>query len=966
MKNTLFTLMLSFVVSSLLHAGTDHDTTANPLPNANIPRAWLLKSISCSDQDSALQYFSLIFDIVSKIDTSLETKANLFEEMAGFYESNHQYEKALIAYQEALNLYEKKNDQRDIARTLNAIANIHYNRSNFDKALRHYQKALRIFETLGDSLSIAKSLGNIGNIFFLTGELDKALDHYKKVLGIFSHTADSIGMAKSYMNIANVLSSKSKYNQALAYYQKALEIQQQIKDSAGIALTYVNMGTIFESKNEPEKALYYYRKALSFNQRINEKQDMAYIYLAIANLMYKKGKFRECIENARKGLELAIETENIQVQKTALDLLADAYAAQKQYRKALELRNRAIALSDSIFNINKTRTIADIKVKYETEKLEKKILEQQNKLRINELMIAQEKAKNEKQIFQRKLLILGLLISLIFLFIIFYSKRQIQRTNAKLITTNQELADSLEVIKKQSLIIQEKEELFSITFNSANDAIILVDSNEKIILWNKTAEMMFGYTKEEAINQNVHDLVTPEKYKSKASAAFDLLNKSGKKECTNKTVEMEGKTKDGKLFPIELSLSAVKIKNELNVLGIVRDISKRKEDELKLKEVNKQKEILINNIPSGIFYKDIHLRYLEINKSFAMMLGKPAEEIIGKTDRELVSPDLYREYEKTDMQVIQNGKPLLDLVKEHIEGEKRYWISTSKIPYIDTNNTIAGIIGIVRDITKHVENEKAIEESKNKIEEMYRNISDNISYAKHIQNSLLPDKKILDQLLPEYFLFFKPKEMIGGDFYYVNKIQNQLIFAVADCTGHGVSGAMLSILGITFLHEIVNETLNPGEILNLLRTKIKNIFRTFGSSNKNGMDIALCVLDTETYTLRYSGAFNPLLIVRDHEVLEFKPTRNPVGNYYQEKDFQVTTIEIKKNDNLYIFSDGFADQFGGLKGKKFKMKNLKSLFLVIADKPMEEQYKFVSRTFDQWKGNREQIDDIVILGIKFT
>ena len=225
---------------------------------------------------------------------------------------------------------------------------------------------------------------------------------------------------------------------------------------------------------------------------------------------------------------------------------------------------------------------------------------------------------------------------------------------------------------------------------------------------------------------------------------------------------------------------------------------------------------------------------------------------------------------------------------------------------------------------------------------------------------------MLDQLLPEYFLFFKPKETIGGDFYYVNKLKNRVIMAVADCTGHGVSGAMLSILGITFLHEIVNDTLDPGDILNVLRTKIKNIFKTFGSNNKNGMDIALCVLNTDTNTLKYSGAFNPIWIVRDNEVLEYKPTRNPVGVYYEETIFDVTTIEIKKNDTLYMFSDGYADQFGGKKGKKFKKRNLKSLFLIIADKPMEEQYNFVSRTFDEWKGNREQIDDVVILGIKFN
>ena len=394
--------------------------------------------------------------------------------------------------------------------------------------------------------------------------------------------------------------------------------------------------------------------------------------------------------------------------------------------------------------------------------------------------------------------------------------------------------------KEREKTLKESEEKFRKIINSANDAVILIDNNEKIAMWNIAAQKIFGYSEEEILGKNLHDILSPVKYRDAAHNAFALFRKSGKGNAINKTVELEGLRKDGSIFPIELSLSAIKINNKWNAVGIVRDITMRKEYE------------------------------------------------------------------------------------------------------------------------------KAFKEAKSQIEAAHKHITDNINYAKTIQQALLTSDDMMNSYLSDYFVMFMPKDQVSGDFYYVNKFNNHIVFAAADSTGHGVSGGFLTMLGITHLHDIVSrkETDTPSRALNILRRKIKSVFKTFGSENKNGFDIALCAFDTETKKLMYAGANNPLLIIRNNELIEYKATRNPIGFYYNEIDFVNHEIQLEKDDLLYIFSDGYADQFGGPKGKKFMYKKFKNLLLSISSLPMKEQKQELINTFNQWKGLEEQTDDIVILALK--
>jgi serine phosphatase RsbU (regulator of sigma subunit) len=273
------------------------------------------------------------------------------------------------------------------------------------------------------------------------------------------------------------------------------------------------------------------------------------------------------------------------------------------------------------------------------------------------------------------------------------------------------------------------------------------------------------------------------------------------------------------------------------------------------------------------------------------------------------------------------------------------------------------------------------------IEHKNKEITDSIFYAKKIQEAIMPSSSFINELFPESFVLFKPKDIVSGDFYWATQKNNKILIAAADCTGHGVPGAFMSMLGNDNLNEIVidRNTLEPNEILNGARLGIIKALKQKGESgeNKDGMDIAMLVYDRENLKLEYSGANNPLYIIRKnshspflgysynivqdrYSLLEIKGNKFPVGIYINNElpPFTSHTLQLEKGDTFYIFSDGFADQFGGEAGKKFKYNKLKELLLSIQELPLPEQSRVLEDTFYNWKGNLEQVDDVLLIGMR--
>lgn len=280
---------------------------------------------------------------------------------------------------------------------------------------------------------------------------------------------------------------------------------------------------------------------------------------------------------------------------------------------------------------------------------------------------------------------------------------------------------------------------------------------------------------------------------------------------------------------------------------------------------------------------------------------------------------------------------------------------------------------VVRERTLEVVAQKEeIEKNRDEIARNVKNITDSIRYAKRIQRAIFPTDSDIKKLLPASFVFFRSKGIVSGDFYWVEKKEDKVLFAAVDCTGHGVPGAFMSLVANNLLNQAINEHgyTRPGFILDEVNSGLTaTLHQSYEESNvKDGMDIALCSIDYENKILEYAGAYNPLLIVRNGELIEIKADKFPIGVFLGEslKKFTNHQIQLEKGDMIYVFSDGYADQFGGEKNKKFKKREFKKLLVDISRMSPEEQYKKLENTLEKWQGNNEQVDDIVVIGVKIS
>ncbi len=249
-------------------------------------------------------------------------------------------------------------------------------------------------------------------------------------------------------------------------------------------------------------------------------------------------------------------------------------------------------------------------------------------------------------------------------------------------------------------------------------------------------------------------------------------------------------------------------------------------------------------------------------------------------------------------------------------------------------------------------------------------ITDSINYAKKIQDSILPPQHHIDRVLPDSFILYEPKDVVSGDFYWLEKHKGLSIFAAVDCTGHGVPGALMSVVGFNLLNQAVNEMglTKPSDILHHLDYGVNKLLRQSdgGNSVKDGMDLALCTFDRSSRTLQYAGVFNPAYIVRQGELIQVKADKFPIGINVDgvTDNYTNQTIQLGSGDMIYLFSDGYADQFGGPMGKKYKYTRFREFLLEICNKPVAEQRKALKAEFLSWKGAHEQVDDILVIGVR--
>lgn len=412
------------------------------------------------------------------------------------------------------------------------------------------------------------------------------------------------------------------------------------------------------------------------------------------------------------------------------------------------------------------------------------------------------------------------------------------------------------------------------------------------------------------------------------------------------------------------------------LLGIVQDITTRKEAQEKLERLS----LVAAKTSNAVFILDKELQLEWMNDGYTQMAGYTYQELRGKHLHEVLALcgcDLQKYHEfASNLSSSQSVSQELKITNR--QGET-LWVLMNLTPTHDYALNLTNYIAIIINITKRKEAEEMLVTAHNELKDKNHSITESINYAQRIQAAMLPNLDSVKQELPDLFVLFKPRDIVSGDFYWVaaphqydengNSVsKNKVMIAAVDCTGHGVPGAFMSMIGHSLLDEIVNVrgVTKPDYILRDLHEGVRYALRQNDSHNRDGMDMALVVLCKKTRIMEFAGAKNPLLYIQDNALHQLKGDKFAIGGEQLEveRKYNRHVIDISKPTTFYMYSDGYQDQFGGAKGKKFMRKQLRELLFEIHQKPMSEQRQILDDTIEEWRAqaNEKQVDDILVIG----
>jgi len=721
--------------------------------------------------------------------------------------------------------------------------------------------------------------------------------------------------------------AKENPQKALEFANKGLEISKKNNFLKGTADLYKTIGIIYFYSGENEKAFTNFFLSLETYKTMGDLNGVARSYNNIGVIYKNTGKLDKAIENYEKCREILEKIQDKKGLAAVYNNIGNVYTTQGNNIQAIENLLKSLEIYEdikdkdgagqaniNIGNIQRSQNNLDEALIYygKADVLLKQTDDQKGLADIynNIGAVYHDKKNYEKAlIFYEKCLKIS--ESLDYKNKVALSFYNIGDTYMK----NKKFGEALSYFNKSLKIYTELEDILGIV--NCNNGI----GEYYFQIGNyKSATEKMEFAKKTAHSQN---LVEAEK------EAAEWLSKSYEKLGNYK------KAYDNHLLFKMLNDS---IFNQNNTRSIaILETKAEYEKQKKIKELEQQKQTEL---------QDAKLKKQKIITTFF---------IIGFLLMILLAVVIYRSYRNKQ----KANKLLADQKQEieykNVELEQQKEEITAQRDEIESQSVV--IIG-QRDVALRQKKE----------------ITDSIQYAKRIQNAILPTRKMFTDDLEDYFILFQPRDIVSGDFYWMAKQNEKLIITAADCTGHGVPGAFMSMLGVSFLNEIVNKgQLSESHlILDKLRENVIESLHQTGKDDeaKDGMDIALCVFDTNKNELQFSGAYNPLYIVRKQsetpEIIEVKPDRMPIGIYMSTmKPYTQKIIPIQKGDTFYIFSDGYIDQFGGQKGLKLKSRNFKEILLEIQHLSMQEQKHYLENYMKNWRDSRNQIDDILIIGIRY-
>jgi serine phosphatase RsbU (regulator of sigma subunit)/uncharacterized protein HemY len=780
------------------------------------------------------------------------------------------------------------------------------------KAADNANQAIIYAKNTKDDNLVGLAYKNLGTLYDNFSNDQKAGEAFQNALSYFEKSGNNDEAGAVLVNLAKTKNFQNEIDQSIAYSQRAIQLCQTIKNQTVESGAYYNLGNSYYLQNNFEKALEYHKKSLEIRQKQGNNTVIASSLNRLGNLMYSKQDFKLAGEYYLQVLEIRRKENDAKGTGIALLNLGNANNQLGNYDKALTYYKEAYELF---------------------------------------------KVLNYKQGIASTLNGMGVIYG----FWGFYpSARNVYLETLDIVT---ELGDQKEIANALTNI--------GIVYNN-----MIRDTLTKIYQKNYLDSL---YLKKIKINLPlVTDAIRYHNLSlEKRRQTNDIRGIGTSLANLGITYSDIGDTKRARQYFYEWLTMADQIQDgdQQTAIYISLGLLYRYEGQY-------------DNAIDYFNRAYIVAKKIDMKSHLQTIADKLSEVYALKGDYKLAL-DYYKQFsDLKDTIMNQNGQKLIRELQVTYETEakekenqllrKDQVINESKLKQqkfviLTFVFVILAVIGfVIMLIRQNNQKKKANLELAKKnalITEQKKEITDSIQYASRIQNAILPPSDYIDQLLPEHFIIYRPRDIVSGDYYWITEKGSKIYIMVADCTGHGVPGAFMSMLGVAFLNEIVSKhiEISANHLLNELRKQVISSLHQTGreGENQDGMDVALYIIDNQEMSLEYAGANNSLFIYREEEFIELKADKMPIGIHrLADNSFTNYKIDIKKDDMVYAFSDGYPDQFGGPSGKKLMVKNFKNTLQNIHHKSLTEQKFILEKTLDEWMHGTHQIDDILVMGVR--
>ncbi len=541
------------------------------------------------------------------------------------------------------------------------------------------------------------------------------------------------------------------------------------------------------------------------------------------------------------------------------------------------------------------------------------------------------------------------------------NERQLQMNAAEMLEAQEELEKSNKLLEGHIQEVEHAQKRLQALLTNASEFISIYNEKQELVFESPSVKHILGYDEEDEVSGMDTELMTPRGYRTindlfqyllmtpggERTAQYTYLKKSGEKlflETTGKNLLHDPAIK-GLIF---------------NTQDITERIRAEKEERMK-----SRMQSLSENSPDMIIRINTTGKLVYVNPKAAHFVGATANDLVKKRVAELAIDERFKEYMLASLKQIRAEEKQIISEIEVEAVEQTLIMEIKAIPELNEDKELESILFVAHDMTDFKKIEQEIKEKNKKI-------SDSINYAQRIQTAILPDTKVLQQFFPRSFIFYRPKDVVSGDFPWMFKKDNHFYVAAVDCTGHGVPGALLSFIGYFLMNNIVNanDSVTAAELLDQLHLDVRRTLRQDqeGSNGRDGMDLALVKIDLESNELQFAGAHNSLYYLSEGELSVYKGSRKGIGGKplarKVEKDFENNVIEYKKGDQFFIFSDGLPDQVGGPRGRKYQAKRIREALESEPNQTMAHFERHFSNDFYDWMGELKQVDDVLLIGIE--